>query len=419
MKENGKISYIELFAGAGGFAEGFVHAGFLPVAYIEMDKHASLTLKTRLAYHYLQRKGKEDIYTEYLKRKISREELYEMVPKEVLNTVINDEITEINIHSLLDLIQHNMKQKKIKNVDVIVGGPPCQAYSVIGRARDPYRMKNDKRNYLYRLYVKFLQKLKPKIFVFENVPGLLSAGNGQLWEDVQEYFSKAGYIVYSRVLNANDFGVLQNRKRIIVIGFRKDLNFEYPEFEQDTNAKKFKVQEVFLDLPALKPGERIYSGEYIREPSEYLRSYGIRNKDDILTLHITRNHNERDRKIYKFYIEAWIKEKRRPEYDEIPEVLKTHKNRKVFRDRFKVVAPDLPYSQTVVAHLEKDGHYFIHPDINQLRSISVREAARLQSFPDNFYFEGPMTSMFRQIGNAVPPLMARKIAEKIKEMIDA
>ena len=124
-------------------------------------------------------------------------------------------------------------------------------------------------------------------------------------------------------------------------------------------------------------------------------------------------------KFMSFTSEKWFEERRRPEYDELPEELKTHKNRKVFKDRFKVVAPDLSYSQTVVAHLSKDGHYFIHPDIKQLRSISVREAARLQSFPDNYYFEGPMTAMFKQIGNAVPPLMAEKIAEKVKEMLNA
>ncbi|HDD45090.1 MAG TPA: DNA (cytosine-5-)-methyltransferase [Candidatus Desulfofervidus auxilii] len=412
------LTYIELFAGAGGLAEGLLRTGFEPIAHIEMDRYAALTLKTRLSYHYFKKNGRLEIYYEYLKKNISREELYNMVPAIELNTVINAEITNKNIPRLINLIRQRMEQKKVKKVDVLVGGPPCQAYSIIGRARDPYKMKNDKRNYLYRLYVKFLKIFKPSVFIFENVPGLLSAGNGKLWQDIQNYFKNAGYKVEYRLLNAHDFGVLQNRKRVIVIGWRKELNLKYPEFEKDSNVSRFRVIDILDDLPPLKPGERIYTGAYIKKPSEYLKMYGIRDEEDILTLHIARKHNKRDREIYRFYIEAWLKEKRRPNYDELPEELKTHRNRRVFKDRFKVVAPDLPYSQTVVAHLEKDGHYFIHPDINQLRSISVREAARLQSFPDNFYFEGPMTAMFRQIGNAVPPLMAEKIAKKIKEMIE-
>jgi len=417
MKMNEKLTYIELFAGAGGLAEGFIRAGFEPIAHIEMDKYAALTLKTRIAYHYLNRIGKTGIYKDYLRRKISREKLYENIPFEELNTVINEEISDSNLKYLFGLIEQNMRQKNITKIDVVAGGPPCQAYSIIGRARDPYRMQNDRRNFLYRLYVKFLMEFKPSIFVFENVPGLLSAGNGKLWEDVQQYFRKAGYVVDYRILNAYDFGVLQNRKRVIVIGWRKDIKAEYPEFKRDSRIDNYRVGEIFEDLPPLEPGQKMYVGRYIKEPTRYLTAYKLRTFNDILTLHISRRHNERDRKIYRFYIEKWFKEKRRPEYDELPEELKTHRNRKVFRDRFKVVAPDLPYSQTVVAHLAKDGHYFIHPDIKQLRSISVREAARLQSFPDNFYFEGPMTAMFRQIGNAVPPLMAERIAEKIREMI--
>lgn len=413
-----RLTYIELFAGAGGLAEGLIRAGFDPVAYIEMDKYAALTLQTRIAYHYLKKNNMLDLYNDYLKRRMSREELYCKIPDIELKTVINEEITEKNIFQLFKQIRNNMKKKGVKKINVLAGGPPCQAYSIIGRARDPYNKRYDKKRYLYRLYIRFLQEFKPSFFVFENVPGVLSAGKGKLWEDIERYFKEAGYVVQYRILNAHDFGVLQCRKRVIVIGWAKEINGKYPEFEKDRNVEMFKVEEIFRDLPPLQPGERIYAGEYTRPPSKYLKRYNIRNEDDILTLHIARNHNERDRKIYRIYIETWMREKRRLEYDELPEELKTHRNRKVFKDRFKVVAPDFPYSQTVVAHLEKDGHYFIHPDINQLRSISVREAARLQSFPDNFYFEGPMTVIFRQVGNAVPPLMATKIAEKIKEIIE-
>ncbi len=412
-----EITYMEIFAGAGGLAEGFLKEGYVPVVHIEMDRYASLTLQTRLAFHYLKQKGSLDIYRNYITRKITREEFYRNVPENLINSVITSEISEDNIEAIFMEIEKRMYNVGVSRINVLAGGPPCQAYSLVGRARDPYRMKYDKRNYLYRLYARFLMKFKPDIFVFENVPGLLSAGKGKLWEDVKKYFRDAGYSVDYRILNAHDFGVLQNRKRIIVIGWQKDLDYEYPDFEKDRKMLKFKVGDILDDLPPLRPGEKLYVGEYLKKPGEYLRKYEIRGDEDILTLHIARGHNERDREIYRFYIEKWFKEKRRPEYDELPEELKTHRNRDVFRDRFKVVAPNLPYSQTIMAHLGKDGHYFIHPDINQLRSISVREAARLQSFPDNYYFEGPVTAKFRQIGNAVPPLMAKGIAKKIKVMI--
>ena len=412
-----KLTYINLFAGAGGLSEGFIRAGFHPVAHVEMDRYASLTLKTRLGYHYLKENEQKDVYFQYIRREITPDEFYSFIPDEILRSVITMEINENTIKHIFERIESIMKDSGIHKIDVIIGGPPCQAYSTIGRARDPYRMRNDPRNYLYRFYVKFLKKFRPEVFIFENVPGLLSAGNGKLWNDVQKYFRNAGYDIDYRLLNANDFGVLQRRKRVIMIGWEQDLKLNYPEFEKDENVKNYAVGDMLFDLPPLQPGEKMLVGEYISEPSKYLVEYGIRTSEDVLTLHISRKHNERDRTIYKFYIEKWFKNKERPKYDDLPEELKTHKNRNVFKDRFKVVAPDLPYSQTVVAHLSKDGHYFIHPDITQLRSISVREAARLQSFPDNYYFEGPMTTMFRQIGNAVPPLMAEKIAGKIREML--
>ena len=156
---------------------------------------------------------------------------------------------------------------------------------------------------------------------------------------------------------------------------------------------------------------------YKCKSTEYLRESGIRTEDDILTLHQARPNLERDRKIYRQVIEAWNNGQKRLKYTELPEELCTHNNRTAFLDRFKVVAKDMPYAQTMVAHISKDGHYFIHPDIKQARSISVREAARIQSFPDNYFFEGGRTASFLQIGNAVPPLMASAIAKKLKEQL--
>ena len=168
-------------------------------------------------------------------------------------------------------------------------------------------------------------------------------------------------------------------------------------------------------MPELQPGEE--KKEYIKESNTYLQKKGIRTERDVLTWHIARNIREIDREIYRLQIKAWDKNGKRLKYTDLPEKLQMHNNKSSFLDRFKVVAGDLPASQTMVAHISKDGHYFIHPSYKQGRSLSVREAARLQSFPDNFFFEGPRTSAFLQIGNAVPPLMAYEIAREIKKQL--
>ena len=158
--------------------------------------------------------------------------------------------------------------------------------------------------------------------------------------------------------------------------------------------------------------------EYTDKISKYLKETNIRTKKDCVINHSARFHNPRDRQIYRLVINAWNNNHQRLSYDELPEELTTHKNKKSFLDRFKIVAGDLHYSHTIMAHLSKDGHYFIHPDIDQARSITVREAARLQSFPDNYKFEGPRTSQFKQVGNAVPIGLATAIGQAIQATAD-
>ena len=156
--------------------------------------------------------------------------------------------------------------------------------------------------------------------------------------------------------------------------------------------------------------------QYTIPKNEYLQKFELRNGVDFVTQHISRPHNERDLKIYKTAIKKWNKNEERLKYPDLPQELKTHKNETSFTDRYKVVNGN-GVSHTVVAHIAKDGHYYIHPDIKQCRSISVREAARLQSFPDDFFFEGSRSAAFKQIGNAVPPLMANAIAKSVKELL--
>lgn len=408
--------FIDLFAGAGGLSEGFLRQGFIPVGHVEMDKYAALTLKTRMAYYALKEQGKLKTYKDYLMGRISREELYKNVSINLDDYVINKEISDETITEVFERIKTNMKTLASKKIDVLIGGPPCQAYSLVGRARDPYGKEHDPRNYLYKQYVKFLEEFEPSLFVFENVPGILTAGKGHLFDDVKKYMDEAGYDIEPMILDASDFGVLQKRKRVILIGWRKDSCYSPPVFQPIENS--YQVKDLLSDLPTLEPGQAIDYGNYRTPATKYLIDFKIRELNDVLTQHITRPHNSNDLKIYKMAIEMWEKNRTRLKYTDVPKKLRTHKNLNAFLDRFKVVAADERYSHTMVAHIAKDGHYYIHPDKEQLRSLSVREAARIQSFPDNFYFEGPRTAVFTQIGNAVPPLMAEEIAKKMGEMLN-
>lgn len=405
------INYIDLFAGAGGLSEGFIKTGFEPIAHVEYDKAACYTLKTRAAYHYLVSQKREEIYHSYLKGEIGRQKFYSYIPAGIIDSVINAEIGDDN-EAIFKIIDENLDQRK---VDMIIGGPPCQAYSVVGRAPLKHK-KDDERTRLYIHYGRFLKRYNPKLFVFENVPGILSASKGQYYKNLQKYYRRLGYEVKAKLLDASDFGVIQNRKRVIIIGWKKEINFQYPLFKNIEG--KFSRDDIFYDLPSIKPGQTNRVQEYASPTNNYLNEFEIRNGIEFITQHITRPHNEKDLKIYKLAIEKYNRgEKIRN--DQIPENIRTQKNIADFLDRFKVVGSK---PHTMIAHIAKDGHHFIHPDKKQLRSISVREAARIQSFPDNYYFEGikenqPRTAAFKQIGNAVPPLMAKEIALQIKKLL--
>lgn len=400
---------IDLFAGAGGLSEGFHRKGFKFFAHVEMDQAASMTLKTRQAFYYLKRNKRLSIYENYINGNMTTEEFYSYIPDRVFKTVINSEIGENTINDIFNRIDEN---RKGKDVDIIIGGPPCQAYSVIGRSRDPEGMVNDSRNFLYLEYIKFLRKYRPKLFVFENVLGLLSAQRGEIFNEMRYRFREAGYNIDYRVLNSKDFGVLEDRKRIILIGWREDIDFQYPEFK--VKKSKYCIKDLFEDLPSITSGK--FNNIYVSEANECLKKTHIRKDWNVLSQHESRPNNERDLRIYRMYIETWNNEKRKMKYNELPEELITHSNKDSFLDRFNIVRYD-GICHTVVAHIGKDGHYYIHPDINQNRSISVREAARIQSFPDDYYFETSRTAAFKQIGNAVPPLMAEEIAKVIKAVL--
>lgn len=410
-----KLTFIDLFAGAGGLSEGFIRAGYEPIAHVEMDEAACFTLRTRTAYHFLKHKKQFHEYVKYLKGDIDRATLYSLVPEEEMSSVINLALNDDNNPEIFKRIDSRLRKQ---HVDLIVGGPPCQAYSLVGRARSKNGMKDDPRNHLYLQYSKFLVKYKPKMFVFENVLGLRSADGGGYFEKMKAEFDRIGYAVKDFLFNANDFGVLQNRKRIILVGYKKGLKIEIPDI-QASNSKTFKVQSIFRDLPKLQAGKGTdKGGKYSKQTNDYLESMHIRNGIDVLTQHVCRPHTEQDKEIYRIAVEL-MQAGNRLSYVSLPEKLKTHNNQHSFFDRFKVVDASSNAAQTVVAHIAKDGHYYIHPDITQNRSISLREAARLQSFPDDFYFEGVKegknrTAAFKQIGNAVPPLMAQALASKIK-----
>ena len=263
------MKVIDLFAGAGGLSEGFRRNNFEIIAHVEMDKDAANTLKTREAYYYCKRK-KLTYYNEYITKKITRDEFYSKIPNRIINKVINKEISKNTLKSIfkdIDELANN------GSIDGIIGGPPCQAYSIAGRSRKK-DMANDPRNYLYKYYLKFIQKYHPRFYVFENVQGIFSAKNGTIFEDIKENMNKLGYTFEYKLLNSKDFGVIQDRKRVIIIGYRKELNLHYPVFRKVKN--NFNIKDLFEDLPFINDGE--INNNYHTETTKCLQRLKIRNK---------------------------------------------------------------------------------------------------------------------------------------------
>ena len=410
------LNIVDVFSGAGGLTEGFRykdHYNF--ICHIEMDKDACSSLELRNIYYYLKKQNKLSHYFDYINGKISKAVLYSIVPKDITKDILSSEISNETIPSIFEFIAKKLGKNEL---DGIIGGPPCQAYSTIGRANNKNKKLTDKRIYLYKHYLDFLNKFKPKFFIFENVKGLLSfrdfAGDLLLPKIISE-FDKSGYKVDFEIVDASKYGVVQKRERLIIFGHRKDLHlknsfFNYLYTHRETTPN---IKELFQDLPPVKPGEN--SNEYSSSVlSQFVCKY-IRSESDILTQHIARPHKENDLKIYSLVLKAKQKGKNL-KYTEIPKELKTHTNTTSFLDRYKALDNN-SVSHTVVAHIAKDGHYYIHPDLKQNRSITVREAARIQGFPDNFYFEHSRTSAFKQIGNAVPPILSKKIAMAIIDFL--
>ena len=287
-------------------------------------------------------------------------------------------------------------------------------------------MKKDERNWLYLHYLKYLRVIKPKITVFENVSGLLSAKpkGFRVFDDLKLRMKKSGYKILENekdmLLNAVNFGVPQNRKRIFLIGVRKDIKTD-PEKIYELIKKKEKyqnnkfgyytVRDAISDLPVLKPGLGSEKMNFNSKKNKYLKSINkVKNK--YLHNHVCRNHNIEDQQRYYYLAknnwELIDLQKKKPEL--------VHHDPKHFRNRYTVQQWDKP-GRTVVSHLYKDGNLFIHPDYKQKRTFTVREAARIQSFPDDFVFYGSRTNQYIQVGNAVPPKLASVIAKSIYEVV--
>jgi DNA (cytosine-5)-methyltransferase 1 len=494
------IPVIDLFAGPGGLGEGFSsllnksdERIFKIKLSIEKDEFAHRTLGLRAFVREFPPKQAPDDYYEYLRGNITREELLKKFPHEAKRATDEAWLAELGkepdaeVKSRIETALGGKKEKW-----VLIGGPPCQAYSLLGRWRQKKEDENferDKRHFLYRQYLRILAVHKPPVFVMENVKGLLSttinrerifdkiredlrhplaSTNLGSKEDLEYNFypliptlgeATGDYEPKDFIIRAEEFGIPQARHRLIILGIRSDWQKESDFLKKSET--KILIENVIGNLPRLRSGlskepdsetnwhgaiqeicnaNWLTNGEIATEVRDALIKTSKRvgmslgrggrfvehsTKPENLSKwfwdsklkgvcnHETRSHIRADLHRY-FFAAVFAKENgRSPTLDDFPKaLLPKHENvnDSKFSDRFRVQLEGRP-STTVVSHISKDGHYYIHYDPSQCRSLTVREAARLQTFPDNYFFEGPRTEQYHQVGNAVPPLLAKQIAE--------
>lgn len=515
-----KIPVIDLFAGPGGLGEGFSSVyneenqkkTFDIKLSIEKDEHAHKTLELRSFYRQFDEGQVPAEYYDFLKetnlskQKQLRKKLFEKYNEQgnhAKREAWHVELGEVNEDTLDKRIKENLRGEKNW---VLIGGPPCQAYSVVGRSRVNGIDKDDKRVYLYKEYLRIIAEHQPAVFVMENVRGLLSAKvNGEsmfqkILEDLQsptrvfKNTKSKDYHIYSLVKKPNkpdiwgnleyendkdylikseEYGIPQKRHRVILLGIRKDIKV-IPDVLQPTK-EPTTLSDVISDLPKLRSGisrkeddskvsidgkikpkyktieddettwRKIvvqYNKELKSDKLKAFRQMKFENdrgaefipydtsiktlkswyKDERLKgvcNHSTRAHLSSDLKRYLFAALFLEEKKVFPRMKDYPEdLLPAHKNvtSGKFADRFRVQYPNQP-ATTITSHISKDGHYFIHYDPLQCRSMTVREAARVQTFPDNYYFCGSRTAQYQQVGNAVPPLLAKQIGEIVYKII--
>lgn len=498
-----RIPVVDLFAGPGGLNEGFSQVvgkdgekAFETLVSVEFERWAHCTLELRALFRALQEKGAVSPYYQYVRREITRERLFELAgdaakkaKREAFQGTLGKSVEEdVRIESHIEDALTSAKASTF----VLIGGPPCQAYSLAGRSRrakeDRNKFEADKKHILYREYLRLVRRFKPAVFLMENVPGLLSASlsGARTFELIQEDLSSAGYDLHSLnsvpersgaacdprsfIIRAEDFGVPQSRSRIFILGLRKDLKLKPSALSRDS-VDPHTVWDVINDLPRIRSrlSKEVDSGERwlaaIRElggndfsgfdavfdqklheklrvmhPNYPLGAAAMRRtvknpnalkewyrdpRLDYVLNHNSRGHMRSDLKRYAFWSLYGAHFQRSPKLSEVPKFLRpNHENvsgdatEAPFADRFRVQLWDRP-STTITSHISKDGHYYIHPDPKQCRSLSVREAARLQTFPDNYFFEGAVTDQYRQVGNAVPPYLAFQIGKLVSEILES
>jgi len=398
-----KINVIDLFAGCGGLTDGFLQTGkYNTLAAVDWEFPTVQTLKKRLNTKWDYDLDRNNI----LHFDIQRTE-------ELINGFDDSKFGK---SEGLDKIVGD------KNVDLIVGGPPCQAYSMAGRVRDENGMQDDYRNFLFESYVKMVSHFQPKSFVFENVEGILSAKPGgiSIVKRVRQAFEEIGYEITDNLrenalFDTSYYNVPQKRKRVIIFGVQKNENSTnqvrrfYSLMKEKANSEPMNSKVAFENLPKIYPSK-----------SNLKHSHSVKlNGVALPKNHEPRMHNQRDIEIFEMLTEDILSGTEK--YISSKALIQLYKE-KTGKDskfhKYHVIREDKP-SNTIPAHLYKDGLRHIHPDPKQARTITVREAGRIQTFDDDFEFLGSRGDQYKMIGNAVPPQFSKVIAETVYEIIDS